>query len=65
MNPVVFPYQSRKISDEFSASGWQDGVGASFQERELQDIEKNMRKTELLAEEIAEFMHQTEQLLGE
>lgn len=63
MNQTMFPYLSRKIADEFSCCGWQDSIGASFQSKELHEIEYEMKQTELLADEIEQFIRQAEQLI--
>lgn len=65
MNKELFSYLDSRLQSAFQKSGWEDGVGKSFQDSELQRMSQSMRNMDTLVDEIAEFMKKAEILMKE
>lgn len=65
MNRQLFSYLDSRLKSAFERSGWEDSVGKSFQDKELQQMSKSMKNMNMLVEDIAEFMKKAELLMKE
>lgn len=65
MNKVLFSYLDSRLKSAFESSGWEDSVGKSFQDGELQNMLQSMKGMDILEQDIEEFVKKAEILIKE